>query len=79
MVQRGRCWDVGAGAWAHSQSRGRRDSADLLSDEEVKLHAIDAWEKMKSKRALFQLEPLLKDKRASVRKEARKAITKVMR
>jgi hypothetical protein len=34
---------------------------------------------MKSKRALFELEKLLTDKRAPIRKEARKAITKIMR
>lgn len=51
---------------------------DLLNGEDVKLHAIIALGKMKSKRALFQLEKLLTDKRASIRKEARKAITKIM-
>ena len=51
---------------------------DLLSDEDVTLHAIDALAKMKSKRALFELERLMKDKRAAVRKQARKAITKIM-
>lgn len=52
---------------------------DLLEDADVRLHAIIALGKMKSKRALFQLEKLLKDKNASMRKEARKAITKIMR
>jgi hypothetical protein len=52
---------------------------DLLNDDDVQLHAISALGKMKSKRALFQLEPLLKHKRAITRKEARKAITKIMR
>lgn len=52
---------------------------DLLSDPEVKLHAIIALGKMKSKRALFQLEKLLVDKQAVIRKEARKAITKINR
>lgn len=52
---------------------------DLLSDEDVNLHAIGALGKMKSKRALFELEKLLTDKRAAIRKEARKAITKIMR
>lgn len=52
---------------------------DLLSDEDVKVHAIIALGKMKSKRALFQLEKLLTDKKAFIRKEARKAITKIMK
>lgn len=52
---------------------------DLLNDEDVKLHAIVALGKMKSKRALFELEKLIADKRAAIRKEARKAITKIMR
>lgn len=52
---------------------------ELLSDEDVKLHAIVALGKVKSKRALFELEKLLADKRAAIRKEARKAITKIMR
>lgn len=52
---------------------------DLLSDEDVKLHAVIALGKMKSKRALFQLEKLLRDKRAVIRKEARKAITRISR
>ena len=52
---------------------------DLLDDEDVKVHAIIALGKMKSKRALFHLEKLLADKRPLVRKEARKAITKIMR
>jgi hypothetical protein len=61
-------------------SVGAEEAAlDLLTDDDVQLHAIIALGKMKSKRALFQLEPLLKDKRATVRKEARKAITKIMR
>lgn len=52
---------------------------DLLGDEDVKAHAIIALGKMKSKRALFHLEKLLADKRPLIRKEARKAITKIMR
>lgn len=52
---------------------------DLLNDEQVTIHAIIALGKMKSKRALFQLEKLVADKRALIRKEARKAITKIMR
>jgi HEAT repeat protein len=43
------------------------------------MHAIGALGKMKSKLALFQLEKLTTDKRGEVRKEARKAITKIMR
>lgn len=52
---------------------------DLLEQDDVKLHAIIALGRMKSKRALFHLEKLLTDKRAPIRKEARKAITKIMR
>jgi HEAT repeat protein len=52
---------------------------DLLEQEDVKLHAIIALGRMKSKRALFQLEKLLTEKRPHIRKEARKAITKIMR
>ena len=51
---------------------------DLLSDEQVQVHAIGALAKMKSKRALFELEKLLTDRRGEIRKEARKAITKIM-
>jgi hypothetical protein len=54
-------------------------AVELLNDEEVKLHAIGALGTMKSKRALFELERLLTDTRAVIRKEARKAITKIMR
>lgn len=52
---------------------------DLLEQDDVKLHAISALGRMRSKRALFQLEKLLADKQSSIRKEARKAITKIMR
>jgi hypothetical protein len=52
---------------------------DLLDDENVRIHAIIALGKMKSKRSLFHLEKLLTDKQASIRKEARRAITKIMR
>lgn len=52
---------------------------DLLNDSDVKLHAIIALGKMKSKRALFQLEKLLEDKQAVIRKETRKAIIKINR
>lgn len=51
---------------------------DLLNDEQVQMHAIGALGKMKSKRALFELEKLISDKRGEIRKEARKAITKIM-
>jgi|SRR5580693_8127790 HEAT repeat protein len=54
-------------------------AVELLNDEDVKLHAIGVLGKMKSKRALFDLERLLTDKRPAVRKEARKAIAKIMR
>jgi HEAT repeat protein len=60
--------------------RDAEDAAvELLNDDQVRLHAIDALARMKSKRALFELEKLLGDKNAVVRKEARKAITKIMR
>jgi HEAT repeats len=52
---------------------------DLLADEEVKLHAIIALAKMHSQRALPKLEKLLVDKRSVIRKEARKAITRITR
>lgn len=52
---------------------------DLLNDDDVKLHAVIALGKMKSKRALFELEKLMADQRARIRKEARKAITNIMR
>lgn len=52
---------------------------ELLADEDVKLHAIIALGKMKSKRALFELERLLPDKSPGISREARKAITKIMR
>ena len=60
-------------------SEAEETAVELLDDEEVKLHAIGALGKLKSKRALFELERLLTDKRPVVRKEARKAITKIMR
>ena len=52
---------------------------DLLDDESVRMHAIIALGKMKSQRSLFHLEKLLTDKQLSIRKEARKAIRKIMR
>ena len=60
-------------------SEAEEAAVELLDDEDVKLHAIIALGKMKSKRALFELEKLMTDKRAAIRKEARKAITKIMR
>lgn len=54
-------------------------AVELLSDEGVQLHAVIALGRMKSKRALFEVEKLLADKRPAVRKEARKAITRIMR
>jgi HEAT repeat protein len=59
-------------------SEAEEAAVELLDDEDVKLHAIGALGKMKSKRDLFELERLLTDKLAAVRKEARKAITKIM-
>jgi hypothetical protein len=60
-------------------SEAEETAVELLSDEQVQIHAIGALGKMKSKRALFELERLIADKRPEVRKEARKAITKIMR
>jgi hypothetical protein len=60
-------------------SEAEETALDLLNDEQVQIHAIGALAKMKSKRALFELEKLMTDKRAAIRKEARKAITKIMR
>jgi len=54
-------------------------AVELLNDEQVQIHAIGTLGKMKSKRALFELERLLRDKQPMIRKEARKAITKIMR
>jgi hypothetical protein len=52
---------------------------DLLKDESVKLHAVIALGKMKSRRALPELEKLLADKKPIIRREARKAITSITR
>jgi hypothetical protein len=60
-------------------SEAAEAALDLLNDEDVKVHAIIALGKMKSKRALFHLEKLLTDNKPLIRKEARKAITKIMR
>lgn len=60
-------------------SEAEEAALDLLNDEQVQMHAIGALAKMKSKRAVFQLEKLMTDKRKEIRKEARKAITKIMR
>jgi len=60
-------------------SEAEETAVELLDDEGVQLHAIGALGKMKSRRALFELERLLTDKRMAVRKEARKAITRIMR
>jgi HEAT repeat protein len=68
---------LGLGRFHNSEAEGT--ALDLLNDEQVQVHAIGALAKMKSKRALFELEKLMTDKRAAIRKEARKAITKIMR
>jgi len=67
------------GLWRLHSSEAEEAALDLLNDEQVKIHAIGALAKMKSKRALFELEKLVTDKQAAIRKEARKAITKIMR
>jgi hypothetical protein len=68
---------LGLGRFGSSEAE--QTAVESLNDDQVQLHAIGALAKMKSKRALFELEKLLTDKRAAVRKEARKAITKIMR
>lgn len=60
-------------------SEAEEAAVELLNDEQVQIHAIGALGNMKSKRALFELEKLLTHERAVLRKEARKAITKIMR
>lgn len=60
-------------------SEAEETAVELLNDEQVQVQAIGALGKMKSKRALFELEKLLTDKRAAIRKEVRKTITKIMR
>lgn len=49
----------------------------LLRDESVRLHAVMALGKMKSRRALPELERLLADKNPAIHKEARKAIASI--
>jgi hypothetical protein len=57
---------------------GAEDTAlELLKDESVKLHAVIALGKMKSRRAIPELEKLLADKKSILRREARKAITSI--
>ncbi len=51
---------------------------NLLEDPDVKLHAVIALGKMKSKRSLPELKKLLTDKKTVIRREARKAIAKIM-
>lgn len=65
-----------------SLSRFKDDRAEdvalrLLDDEGVKMHAIIALGKMRSRQALPRLEFLLKDKKAPIRKEAREAIESI--
>jgi len=60
-------------------SEAEKSALELLKDEQVQIHAIGALGKMKSTRALYALEKLLTDKRAAIRKEARKAITRIAR
>ena len=60
-------------------SEAEETAVELLNDKQVKLHAIGALGRTKSKRALFELEKFVIDKRAPIRKEARKAIRKIMR
>ena len=50
----------------------------LLGDEDVKLHAIIALRKMNSQRAVPAIEKLLGNKRSVIRRDARKAITKIV-
>ncbi|MBZ5523609.1 MAG: HEAT repeat domain-containing protein [Acidobacteriia bacterium] len=60
-------------------SEAEETALEMLSDAEVRLHAISARGAMKSKRALFELEKLMVDKTSAVRKETRKAITEIAR
>jgi HEAT repeat protein len=52
---------------------------DLLDDEDVRLHAIIALGKMKSKRAVSKIETFSTSKAPGIGREARRAITKIMR
>ncbi len=58
-------------------SKAEDAALELLDDEDVKLHAIIALGKMRSKRALTRFQALSSDKRAVVRKEVRKAVQKI--
>jgi hypothetical protein len=49
----------------------------LLNDEAVQMHAIIALGKMRSRRALPKLDVLLNDKKAPIRRVARKAIASI--
>ena len=60
-------------------SEAEETALALLNDESVQAHAIGALGKMKSYRALSQLGKLTSDKRPMIRREARKAIAKIMR
>jgi hypothetical protein len=60
-------------------SKAEDAAIEMLKDETVRLHAIGALAAMQSKRALPELEKLLKDKKAVIRKEARKTIAKIIR
>ena len=61
-------------------SEAEETAVELLNDKQVQIQAIGALGKMKSKRSSSSsLERLLTDERAAIRKEARKAITKIMR
>jgi hypothetical protein len=61
-----------------SNAEAEDTALELLKDESVKLQAVIAVGKMKSRRALPELERLLVDKKAIIRREAQKAITKII-
>lgn len=60
-------------------AEAEQTAVELLTDESVKLHAIGALGKMKSRLALPKLEELLTDKKSVIRREARKAIARITR
>jgi hypothetical protein len=62
-----------------NSAEAQQAALELLEDESVKLHAVIALGKMKSRRALPVLERLLADKRSIIRREARKAIKNIAR
>lgn len=66
-----------AGLGRFHAAEAENTALQLLRDDSVKLHAVIALGKMKSRQALPALEKLLTDKNAGIRKEARKAIESI--